>query len=80
MQKQYLGEIIDSLIEDGLQTPSQIAPKLHGMDAKKVMTFLINNRKLYIKQLISSIISKGYTTTIQIAEKLELISQAPNSL
>ncbi|KON26919.1 hypothetical protein AC481_06215 [miscellaneous Crenarchaeota group archaeon SMTZ-80] len=72
VQKDNLGDIIDSLIEQGFVTPTQIATKIKGMNARKVWTFLVNNKENYLISLISSFISKGYITTIQLADQLDI--------
>ncbi|KKM68211.1 hypothetical protein LCGC14_1463160, partial [marine sediment metagenome] len=72
LQKLYLGNIIDSLIEQGFTTPSQIASNIKAMDTKRVWTFLVTNKIDYATSLISSYISKGFVTTIQLAGQLDI--------
>ncbi|HEC37114.1 hypothetical protein LCGC14_1446280 [marine sediment metagenome] len=70
LQKLYLGNIIDSLIEQGFTTPALITSNIKAMNTKRVWTFLVNNKLDYAISLISSYISKGFVTTIQLAEQL----------
>ncbi|KKM88489.1 hypothetical protein LCGC14_1258240, partial [marine sediment metagenome] len=72
LQRQYLGNIIDSLIEQGFTTPALIASNIKAMNTKRVWTFLVNNKLDYATSLISSYISKGFVTTVQLAEQLSI--------